>query len=373
VIERVRSLLPRVRAAADATEAARRVPLELVHALADAGVFRLCVPRSVGGEEAHPMVLLETVEAIAAADASAGWVAMIGATTGLVSGYLAEPVAREVYGAGPRVVTGGVVAPRGNAVAEGGGWRVSGRWAFASGCEHCAWLVGGCLLRDGGPPRARLMLFPAADARIVDTWTVSGLRGTGSHDIAVENLYVPAGRSVSLTDDRPAASGPLYAFPIFGLLAVGIAAVTLGIARAAIDELVRLGGGKTPQGSRRTLAERATVQAQVAEAEALVRGGRALLAATIDEAWRAAETQATIGVALRARLRLAATHATRSAARATDLMYDAGGGTSLYATSPLQRCFRDVHAATQHAMVAPATYELVGRLLLGLETDVSSL
>ena len=373
MIESVRMLLPRIRAAADEIERARRVPLELVHALADAGVFRLCVPQALGGEEAHPGRLVEVIETIASADGSAGWCAMIGATSGIVSAYLPDDVAREIYGTDPRVVTGGVYAPSGKAVPEAEGYRVSGRWPFASGSEHCAWLMGGCLVRDGDAPRARMMLFPAADAQIIDTWTVAGLRGTGSHDMAVDDLFVPAERSVSLTADRPRAGGALYAFPVFGLLASGIAAVALGIARAAIDELIRLAATKTPQGSRRSLAERGVVQAQVAEAEALARGGRALLADAIGDAWLAAEATGEIATPQRAALRLAATHATSSAARATDLMYNAAGGTSVYATSPLQRCFRDVHVATQHAMVAPATLELAGRILLGLDTDTTQL
>jgi alkylation response protein AidB-like acyl-CoA dehydrogenase len=373
VIDGVRELLPRIRATADAIEAGRRLPLELVHALADAGVFRLCVPRALGGLEAHPRDLVDVLETIATADGSAGWCAMIGATSGVVSGYLPEGVAREIYGTDPRVVTGGVFAPRGTAVPEDGGFRVSGRWPFASGSEHCAWLMGGCLVRDGGPPRARMLVFPAADVRIIDTWHVAGLRGTGSHDMAVDAVLVPAERSVSLMEDRPRASGALYAFPVFGLLALGIAAVALGIARTAIDELVRLAREKSPQGSRRTLAERGVVQAAVAEAEALVRSGRTFVHDAIARAWTAAESAGAIGISERAGLRLAATHATRSAAEATDLMYDAGGGTSVYAASPLQRCFRDVHVATQHVMVGGSTYELTGRLFLGLDTDVSQL
>jgi alkylation response protein AidB-like acyl-CoA dehydrogenase len=372
-IAALEALVPRIRAAADEIEAGRRVPLPLVHALADTGVFRLCVPRALGGGEAHPNQLVDAIETIAAADGSAGWVAMIGATTGVVAGYLADAVAREIYGGDPRVVTGGVFAPRGTAVPEGDGYRVSGRWPFASGSEHCAWLMGGCLVRDGGPPRARMMLFPASAARILDTWNVAGLRGSGSHDMTVEGLLVPAERSVSIIDDRPRATGPLYAFPVFGLLAIGIAAVALGIARAAVDELVRLACEKTPQGSRRTLAERGVLQADVARAEALVRAGRAFLREAVDGAWAAAEVGGTIGLAERARLRLAATHATANAAHATDLVYTAGGGTSVYATSPLQRCFRDVHVATQHIMVAGPTWELAGRVLLGLDTDVSQL
>jgi alkylation response protein AidB-like acyl-CoA dehydrogenase len=268
-------------------------------------------------------------------------------------------------------VTGGVFAPRGTALPVEGGYRVKGRWPFASGSQHCAWLMGGCLVRTDGPPSARMMIVPAAQARIEDTWRVAGLCGTGSHDLVIDDVVVPAARSVALGADPPRVEAPLYAFPVFGLLAVGIAGVALGIARAAIDELVRLAREKTPQGSRRALAERGVVQAQVAEAEALVRSGRAFLHEAIDQAWQAAEEEGAIAVGDRALLRLAATQATTNAARATDLAYT--GGTSIYLESPLQRCFRDVHVATQHVMVAGPTYELTGRVFLGLDADTSQL
>src|SRR5262249_2755172 len=258
---------------------------------------------------------------------------------------------------------GGAFAALGRATPVDGGYRVSGRWPFASGCEHCTWLMGGCVIADGqsvrrlpsGAPDARLMLFPPGEARLIDTWTGAGLRGTGSHDIAVDDALVPAARSFSLVTDRPYHRSPLYAFPVFGLLALGIGAVALGIARAAIDELVRLARAKTPTHSRRLLAERATVQVDVAKAEALLASARAFVFEASGEAWAVAESEGAIELRHRARLRLAATHATITAARVVDLMYDAGGGTVVYATSPLQRHFRDVHVATQHTLAAPAT------------------
>jgi alkylation response protein AidB-like acyl-CoA dehydrogenase len=297
----------------------------------------------------------------------------------VLAAYLAEEVARAVYAGA--TVTGGAFAPQGRAAVADGGWRVSGRWAFASGCQHCTWLLGGSVILDGdvprrladGQPETRLMLFPAADVEVIDTWDVSGLRGTGSHDIAVHEAFVPAARSVSLFTDRPRAAGPLYAFPVFGLLALGIAAVALGIGRAAIDELSRLAAGKVPSLQRARLAERAVVQAQVAQAEAVLGSARAFLLDAVGAAWEAARGGAPLGLRERARLRLATTHATASAAHAVDLMYAAGGGTSVYATSPLQRQFRDVHAVTQHTMVAQPTWELAGRVLLGVATDTSML
>ena len=371
--EAVRALGPTIRAQADRIELERRLPIELVRALARAGVFRLCVPRVLGGEEAEPDVLVGALEDLARADGSTGWCAMIGATSGVTSAYLPEREARGIFGASREVIAGGVFAPMGSATREGADYRVTGRWRFASGCQHCDWLMGGCIVRDDGPPRARMVLFPAGDAEIVDTWTVSGLRGTGSHDMVVRDLRVPVTRSVSITDERPVAEGALYAFPVFGLLAIGIAAVALGIARGALDEIERLATEKTPTGSRRLLAERPVVQAQIAEAEATAGASRAFLREVIDEAWTTARASGAIPIALRGRLRLAATHATAASAHAVDVAYTAGGGTAVYAESPLQRAFRDIHVVTQHMMVAPATWELAGRVLLGIDTDTTML
>jgi alkylation response protein AidB-like acyl-CoA dehydrogenase len=376
-----RALYPVIAAASERIEAARRLPGDVLAPLKASRLFRLCVPRRYGGLESTPMEMIEAVSEVARADGSAGWCVAIGATSGLLGGYLAEADAAEIYGRDPEGVSGGVFAPRGQAVAEGEAFRVSGRWPFASGIDHCSWLMGGCVVMDGakpvlldsGAPDARLLLFPAAEARVHDTWQVAGLCGTGSHDMEVDGMLVPRSRAVSLVSDRPREDGALYRFPVFGCLALGIAAVCLGLARRAIDELVDLAGGKTPTGSRRRLCDRAFVQMQVAEAEALVGSARAYLldtvAATFDEATRDGE----IGVRQRALLRLAASHAVTQGKRAVESMYEAGGGTSIYRTSPLQRCLRDVHTATQHLMVSSSTYELAGRVLLGVDADASML
>ena len=271
-------------------------------AIARAGVFRLCVPRGLGGEEADPATLLAVLEELARADGSTGWCAMIGATSGLMSGYLPEDEARVIYGTSPDVVTGGVFAPTGRAVREDAHYRVTGRWRFASGCQHSDWLMGGCLVQDGEVRRAPAWCSSRRrDAEIIDTWTVSGLRGTGSHDMAVRDLRVPVTRSVSPSDEPPVADGALYAFPLFGLLAVGIAAVALGIARRALDEIVALASGKTPTGGRRPLAERSTVQAQIAEAEATRASAQAFLREVVDAAWTEARRPAAASTSRRAR------------------------------------------------------------------------
>jgi alkylation response protein AidB-like acyl-CoA dehydrogenase len=326
-------------------------------------------------------VLIESVEALARGDGAAGWCVAIAATSGLLLGYLPPAAAAEVF-ATPETVLGGVFAPRGRAVPVEGGFRVSGRWPFASGCQHCDWLMGGCLVEaeagslrvlPSGAPDVRLLLAPAAEVEIHDTWHVAGLRGTGSHDISFADLLIPAERSASVFSDPPVQPGPLYLFPLFGLLAVAIGAVSLGIARGALDEFVLMAAEKTPMGSRRRLAERATAQAEVARAEASLRAARGLVLNAVEDAFAVARERGEVPVAERMGLRLAATHAAAAGAEVAAVAYRLGGGSALYDSSPLQRRFRDAHAATQHMLVAPATWELAGRLLLGLDTDVAQL
>lgn len=362
----VGKLTATVRDRAPEVEAARRLPPDLAAAFAEAGLFGLCVPQSLGGLEAEAGVLFRVIEDMSAADGSAGWCLMIGATTGVLAPLLPEAGAKEIYGTDPDVVTGGVLAPRGTARAVDGGYRVSGRWPFASGSQHCAWLTGGCIDEDGD---FRMAFFPAADVEIIDTWNVSGLRGTGSHDMAVEDVFVPSDRSVALLTATPSESGPLYRFPIFGILGLSVAAVSLGIARAAIEELTRLATKKTPTMSAQRLADRGATQADVGRATAALLAARAFFFDETASAWERATTGDDFDLEQRARLRLAAVHAARTAADVVDTMYDLGGGTSIYSSSPLQRQFRDVHAVTQHIVVAPATYELGGKVLLGVEAD----
>ena len=365
---------------APVSERDRQLAAELVHEVGQARLWRLCVPESVGGLEAPPATLISTVETIARGDASAGWCVAVCATSGLLGGYLPEPAAREIFGA-PTGVSGGVFAPKGRAVATMGGFRVTGRWPFGSGCEHCGWLMGGCIVFDGETPRTllggrpdvRLVLVPANEVQIHDTWQVAGLRGTGSHDISFDDVFVPVSHTASVFTDPPVAAGPLYTFPLFGLLAVAIAGVALGVARAALSDVVELAGVKTPAGSGRKLAERAATQVELARAEASLRAARGLLYETVGHAWEVAVAEGETPVSDRASLRLAATHATTVSAEVVDAAWRLAGASAAYETSPLQRRFRDIHVATQHMLIAPATWELTGRLLLGLPTDTAQL
>jgi len=360
-------------------ERARRLPPDMAAKFAAAGFMGMLVPEAYGGSETDPLTFLEVVETLAQADGSAAWCVFIGATSGVTAAYLPEHTARDIYR--PGTITGGVFAPRGKAVDRGDGtYDVAGRWQWGSGTQNAHWVMGGCMvLKDGKPemlpsgiPHTRMFLLPADKVTFHDTWHVSGLKGTGSTDIEFAPQTIHRDYSVGLTSDAP-LKRPLYAFPVFGLLTIAIGGVALGLARAAIDALIELAAGKTPEGHRRPLALRAETQEKVAEAEALVRSARSWLRGTVGDAWVAAGRDGVLSVDHRRDMRLATTHATRAAARAVDLMYNLGGGTSVYETSKLQRCFRDVHVATQHMLVGTPTLELTGKLYMGLETEISQL
>jgi alkylation response protein AidB-like acyl-CoA dehydrogenase len=353
-------------------EHARRLPPDIVDALIDVGLFRMWIPQQYNGQEATLLEGLELIEEISYFDGSTGWCAMIGATSALLAGFLPPQFAEQIYGSDPRVVTGGVAAPIGRAQRVDGGLRVSGRWPWGSGTQHCQWIGGGCLILEAdAKPRATFVFLEPAQVKFLDTWYSSGLRGTGSTDFEVADAFVPEGRSVALGVDPPRVPGALYRFPFFGALALGVTAVSLGMARRAVAELKTLAVAKRPMGSRNTLAENPVVQAQFAEAEALILSAKAFVRQAVQDAWQVARTGDALTIEHRRLLRLAATNATLQSAKAVDLMYHAGGGTAVYEQSALQRVFRDVHVATQHAMVSPRVYETAGRLSLGLETDLT--
>lgn len=216
------------------------------------------------------------------------------------------------------------------------------------------------------------MLFPASDVTFIDTWHTSGLRGTGSGDMAVRDVMVPRSRSVSLITDKPRIKGPLYAFPIFGLLAIGIAAAASGNAAAALREFAALASAKrTPTG--RTLSDRGTVQSAYAEVTGRLKAARAFLFTEIDAAWAQAQSSPSISLEQRASLRLAATHMTRTAAEVVRAVQDLGGGASVFLEDSLNRRLADAQAMTAHIMIAPATYELTGRALLGVPVSSAEL
>jgi alkylation response protein AidB-like acyl-CoA dehydrogenase len=370
-----RELAELARSLAPTTERERRLPEELVQRLRHSGLFRAGAPASVGAVEAPPAVTLHCAETVACGDASAGWCVSIAATSSLLGGWLAPDGCSEVFG-DPSKVSAGVWAPRGKARRVDGGYVVSGRWAFCSGIMHSDYLFGGCMVAEehADRPTPRIVGMRVDELEILDTWHTGGLRGTASHDAVAEEVFVPEHRSLWLLDP-PTSSAPLYRFPIFAFFALSISAAALGNAQGAIDDLKALAIGKVSLGSSRTLAERPATWSAVAQAEASLRAARALYYQAIEDAWAAATSSdpEPVSVELRVGLRLAATHAVRTAADVARAMYDLGGGSAIYDDSPLQRRFRDAHTATAHFQVNPATWELTGRLLLGQPTETTML
>lgn len=362
------AVAPVCAAHADEGERARELAPAVVEALRDADLLRMCVPAVYGGPEADPVTMLAVIERIARADGAAGWCTMIASTTSLLSHYLEPEAARTIF-ADPTVVTGGVFARNATAVRVDGGYRVTGRWMWGSGTRHCQWITGGAQ-GDGYSGSA---WFPAADVQFDDTWHTSGLRGTGSGDFLVDDVFVPDALA-----SQPAVTGAfvdsaLGRFPDLTLLAVGVAAAALGIGRHALDAIVELGQAKKPQFSQRTVAQSGVAQAELAKAEAALRAARAFLFDEVAEAWAGAVAGGRVDVAARGRMRLAGAHAADAAVRAADAAYTLGGGTSVFESSPLQRCLRDAHVVTQHIMVAPRLYETLGKLHFGLDIDATML
>lgn len=382
VPEPLAALDDRLRTTAAAVDAAGRPEAALAGDLARAGAFSLFVPAELGGAEAPVPDALEVIEWVAERSGSVGWCVMIGATTGVLAGWLPHDGAEEIYGSDPEVVTGGAYAPTGRAVASGDGYRVSGHWEWGSGSQHCGWLLGGAVVTgdDGAPhldasgsPQARLCFAPAEQVRIVPNWEVLGMRGTGSHDLVMDDVEVPTRRTVSLVADRPWATGPLYRFPPFGLLALGIAAVSLGVGRAAVDAAVELAASKVPMGAGRSLGARSTVRAELSRCEARLRAARALLHDEAGRAWAAALAGDEMVPALRAGLRLAAVHAAEEVAEVCSRVQRLAGGSGVREGRTVERCFRDAHTATAHVLVSARIHEAVGAVLLGGEPGFAEL
>ncbi|HWL89436.1 MAG TPA: acyl-CoA dehydrogenase family protein [Polyangiaceae bacterium] len=362
-----RRLVPLVLEHAAEAEAERRLPSVLAEAFNESGLFRLCVPRELGGLEADPGTVFDVVQELARADGSIAWVAMILGVGTRMLGALPQEGAREIYAQRDVTMCGSFVLG-GRAVPVEGGYRISGRWPFMSGCDVAQWIAGACVVENEAQDII-VPLWPIQEGCIIDTWHVSGLRGTGSHDYEVPDVFVPHRRCIRMPLSEPTFPGQLYAFPPIAFLAATIACCALGIARGALDDLAHLAATKTPYGMTSKLASRPSAQLAFTEAEAALRSARAWLFESTFEIWEKAGAREAISVKDRALLRLAATNATASAARAVDRVYAAAGGTALYAKSPLQRRFRDIHAITQHAMVASHMNEILGKILLDVEPD----
>ena len=335
----------------------------VVERIVDAGLFRLWVPRSVDAPELPLPPALEVFEAASRLDGSFGWAVTIGTGGGLFAAFLEPATAAEVFGPREAVIAGSG-SPRGTAKPVDSGYLAGGRWAFASGAHYATWFTANCVLEgerradsDGGPV-IRAMTFPASEAEIIETWEPAGMRGTGSHDFQCRlSSLVPLRRTFSVFDDTPCEPGPLYRYPFASIAEISFGAVGLGIGRHAIDEFMALAGSHRSLYSGELLRDRQAVRARLGEAEALVSSARAWFYEVARSSWETVVRGDPLAVDEAARVALASTHATASAARACQLLYEAAGSASLAAGSPLARAWRDVHALTQHAAVSPLGYE----------------
>lgn len=377
-----RGLAPLVDTLRERFDLDRTLPPSLVDAMHTAGLFRMWVPRDLGGAELDPLSFLTVIEELGRLDGSVGWCAVIPAGYARLSGALADHVAREIFqGAGKGLLVG-TLNPTGKAVAVPGGYQVTGRWGYGSFIAYGEWVLGNCITQnasgprrdDDGNPEFRLCLFPRDAATVFDIWHVGGLRATGSNDFEVADLFVPEAYTIRLQEFQPPPlrPGPLYAVPMTSTFVSCIATVALGIARAAIEALIEIGSSKTSAGSATVLRDKPLAQSDLTRAEALVRSGRAFLFDELGAMWNNTVAGRSTTIQERARVRLAAVHAAQCAIQATDLMYQLGGGASLFQGGRLERCFRDVHAAGQHVAVSPlSNLEPIGRVLFGLSPGMA--
>ena len=371
VSSRLADLLPAIRARRQEIEEARRLPQDLAAALCQTGVFTLSVPGAIGGMEASPAELMRTIETVAAADGSTGWCTMVGLGNNIAAGYMTDAGAREVF-AVPAAPSAGIAAPAGRAVRVEGGVRVSGRWGFASGITHCHWVWAGAIVMDGDKPRMTPMgpeiihvCMPVADVEILDTWHVSGLCGTGSHDFSAADVFIPEQRIFALLDPSSHRPEPLYQMPPLAMFVFQLVSVSLGIARSALDELTEFAQTKVPSMHMAVLADKPIAHVEVARAEAALGGARSFLYDTVDDIWQTVSagrepTRRQIALGRIACIQTAETGAT--VARTSSTL---AGGASIYLTSSLQRHARDAEAITHHFTVAPHTWEEGGRVLFG--------
>jgi alkylation response protein AidB-like acyl-CoA dehydrogenase len=374
-------LTEQIKAASDAAEAERRLPPSVARAIQEAGVFGMVMPRAWGGPELDPLMQIRVIEALAMADGSAGWCAMIGCDSGYVSAFLDQSVARAMY-PDRLVATGAAATTTGQARRAPGGYRVNGRFPFVSGCHHSEWAWLGCtVVEDGAPrvddhgvPQTRQCFLHLSECEILDTWYTTGLRGTGSNDLIVRDVFVPEERSFSFQDpELIKRSGPLYAFP-FLFIAKG-PAPALGIARRVIDTLIESAAGKPAR--RYTLGERLEVakvlrddvyvQEAVGRAETLLTSARAHVFDVVGDLWASLVDGRQPSDRQMALFTTLYPHAVGACVEVVQLIYKAAGGAAVYQRGPLDRCLRDILTMNQHVVGTMRTYEMAGRLLLGLE------
>jgi len=363
-------------------EREQRLPKALVEQFHTAGFYSLVIPRVLGGLQADPLTYLRVVELLAESAGSVGWNLANNGIVQLVTLGLPDEGVHEIYAHGAdTVIAGTAVQGGGRAVPVDGGYRVTGRWRFGSGCQESSWMLGSFQILDGDEPRRGpdgasaywRGVFPRSEVQIVEgSWDVSGLRATGSFDWTVEDVFLPERRTMvhagaPLDNQWRRWPGVTYALPTQAWVGPHHSAVITGIARAGIDALIELAGAKTPRGRTGLLRENPQVQDAVGRADAILNAGRAYRGAVIAELWNIVAAGEETTLEQRARCRLAAVYAADSAREAMDLMYRHGGSTSFERESRLAECGRDLHVVGQAVTLAPEWYPIGGRVYLGMD------
>jgi len=373
--ERAQKLAPIIRENADRAERDAQMPREVADAFREAGLFRMLVPREMGGGELTIPDSLRLCEEVSRFDGSAGWNLAI-CSGGPLFGYNLSRAAFEKIFGDPRGVSAGSLNPvTTRVVAVDGGWRFSGKATYASASAHATYLLAaGIVVRDGAPhfvdgvPMLRGGVFPIEHAKILNTWSTAGMRGTGSNDCVFDNVFVPDEFTFDwLNAKSPWRRGPLGNIPLPLQFVGNLACVVLGTARHALDTLNEIAQVKLPAATRGTLRERPIAQIQFAQAEGLLHAARAYFYSCNDEIWRKGEAGESFSIEDRAHARLAVVTAAKLAVQAVDLVADAAGMNSAQTSCPIERCWRDVHTATQHVLMNTARFEVVGRVLFGLD------
>jgi len=379
-IARARKLAPLLSAAAPRIDAARELPTDVLDAMHAAGMFRLLVPRSIGGAELDPATYIQCVEAIASGDASVAWCMNQGSGCSMSAGYLAPDVAREVFG-GERDVLAWGMGPGAKAIRTDGGWRITGTWSFASGSRHATWLGAHCpcFEADGttpqrypdGRPWERTMLMRREVATIKDVWQVMGLRGTGSDTYSVQDLFVDDAHTITRdrAEDRR-EPGLIYRFAAMQIYASGFAAVALGIGRATLDAFIELASGKTPALTQNSLRDSAVIQSAIGIADAQLNAARTWLIAVLRDAQDATKLAGELPAEHRLRIRQASTYAIHQAKDVVDVAYHEAGSTAIFDANPFERRFRDVNTVTQQVQGRRSHFETIGQHLLGSQPSL---
>jgi alkylation response protein AidB-like acyl-CoA dehydrogenase len=369
ILDAVKDLAPSISARAEEIERARRLPPDLVDEMLAAGCFRMLVPHSHGGAQLDLPTQVQILEELARADASAAWTVMIGSESPVLFRLLPRASFDALYAAGPDVIMAASANPTGVATPVAGGYRVTGQWTFASGCQHAHWFAGHCVVDDGREPPLRMMVLPPRDVEIKDTWSVSGLCGTGSHDVVVNEAFVPDERSF-VFGGEPSVDVPPLRIPELARAALQIASVTVGVARGALDEILALALDKTPSFTEGRLVANPLFQTQFGEAETQLRAARMALRAEADIVWAKAQAGSPLTPEDRAHVRGTSIWVARTAAAVVTTAYHAGGSSSLSTSNPLQRRLRDAHALTQHFTMKADTLTTVGAVLAGQDVDL---